>query len=742
MAIVKTLIVKGVARFLTDAYMSTIRSGIWNGSTIQVGYGGTGVTSAKGNQYTPVFLASNGITPCSVEIPHATKDFKINGVTYAVFTNSTGAAPTIFAPTTLAGTGGYILATNAAKTGLEWVAKPATNVTTSAVVASSASGTTQITAAQVNPFYNLLEGGVVTRSIQFTSSNITVSSTTGGVISFTAASWAGATSEAAGTAGYMPGAAVADRTKFLRGDGSWIALSQTDHTHSVKINGSTKTIAAPGGTAVDLGSYVLLDAGATEQTIKNSIGSLSKGSIEIWRAVASGYAMIGFANGTTKTSMGMLGFAEANKPIFRNTSGTNYLIAHAGNITVPSDTSVTWNTEKTIATIAGVTVKIKIPANPDRRKAFYGTCDTAAATAAKVVTLSNTDGWVLVAGTIIGVKFTNSNTASSVTLAVNGEAAKSIFYDNAAYTGSSTDVCGKADRLVYYMYDGTYWVYIGNSYIINTTYSAGTAALIQAGTNTTNRVWQAKILQDEFVSKRGDTMTGTLVMKTDGTTSSSYNQGIRINRTGTNKWAVLLIGKSGDAVTGTGTSTAGDGAWLIGTPASSNSLVFCLNDYSNENSGMCLKGNGTNDFKWRGNTVAHAGNISSEDATISTSLTKIATIAGVEIKAKIPDVTAQAIQLVSVEKTLAVSTWTDMAAISTYSGTYAIQISDGTLYASGTFSVCGGTDAIIDEIPLHVSSTGATWRPYARISAGQLQMTTNEATGTARTYTIKILKLI
>ena len=122
MAIVKTLIVKGVARFLTDAYMSTIRSGIWNGSTIQVGYGGTGVTSAKGNQYTPVFLSSSGIAACSVEIPHATKDFKINGVTYAVFTNSTGAAPTIFAPTTLAGTGGYILATNAGKTGLEWVA--------------------------------------------------------------------------------------------------------------------------------------------------------------------------------------------------------------------------------------------------------------------------------------------------------------------------------------------------------------------------------------------------------------------------------------------------------------------------------------------------------------------------------------------------------------------------------------------------------------------------------------------
>lgn len=186
MAIVKTLIVKGVARFLTDAYMSTIRSGIWNGSTIQVGYGGTGVTSAVGDQYTPVFLSSSGIAPCTVAIPHNTKDFKINGTTYSIFTTYTGTAPTIFAPTALAGTGGYILATNSAKNGLEWVAKPATNVPTSAVVSSSATGTSQITAAQSDPYYNLLEGGAVARSIQFLAgSNIGISAATDGRITFT-----------------------------------------------------------------------------------------------------------------------------------------------------------------------------------------------------------------------------------------------------------------------------------------------------------------------------------------------------------------------------------------------------------------------------------------------------------------------------------------------------------------------------------------------------------------------------
>jgi len=53
--------------------------------------------------------------------------------------------------------------------------------------------------------------------------------------------WKGATSSAAGTAGYMPGAAVTDRTKFLRGDGSWVALAPsistgTSDTKKIKIS--------------------------------------------------------------------------------------------------------------------------------------------------------------------------------------------------------------------------------------------------------------------------------------------------------------------------------------------------------------------------------------------------------------------------------------------------------------------------------------------------------------------------
>ena len=100
------------------------------------------------------------------------------------------------------------------------------------------------------------------------------------------------------------------------------------------------------------------------------------------------------------------------------------------------------------------------PTDTNNRRSFYGTCDTAAATAAKVVTLSDTSGWELKAGTIVGIKFTNTNTASNVTLNVNSSGAKSIWYNDAAYTGNSNAICGYASRVTYYMYDGTQWVWL------------------------------------------------------------------------------------------------------------------------------------------------------------------------------------------------------------------------------------------------------------------------------------------
>ena len=114
----------------------------------------------------------------------------------------------------------------------------------------------------------------------------------------------------------------------------------------------------------------------------------------------------------------------------------------------------------------------------------YGTCTTAAGTAAKVVNITSTGDWSLVVGSIIAVRFSNSNTASNVTLNVNNTGAKSIWYNNALYTSTSQTVCGYANRTHYYMYDGTNWVWMShgaedNSNTVPTahcTTAAGTAA--------------------------------------------------------------------------------------------------------------------------------------------------------------------------------------------------------------------------------------------------------------------------
>lgn len=100
----------------------------------------------------------------------------------------------------------------------------------------------------------------------------------------------------------------------------------------------------------------------------------------------------------------------------------------------------------------------------------YATCETAAATAEKVVTTAGDDDWSLSVGSVVMVYFTTSNSASNVKLNVNGTGAYPIWYNNAEYTSTGTQYCGYAKRVINYMFNGTHWVWIGSSYDSNTTY--------------------------------------------------------------------------------------------------------------------------------------------------------------------------------------------------------------------------------------------------------------------------------
>ena len=82
---------------------------------------------------------------------------------------------------------------------------------------------------------------------------------------------------------------------------------------------------------------------------------------------------------------------------------------------------------------------------------LYGTCDTAAATAAKVVTCTDFD--TLMTGVTIRVKFANANTAASPTVNINSTGAKSVYR-----FGSTAPVDGNswnAGEVVELVYDGT-----------------------------------------------------------------------------------------------------------------------------------------------------------------------------------------------------------------------------------------------------------------------------------------------
>ena len=104
----------------------------------------------------------------------------------------------------------------------------------------------------------------------------------------------------------------------------------------------------------------------------------------------------------------------------------------------------------------------------------YGTCPTAAATVAKVITTSGDLNWKLDVGSIITVKFTYTNTANNPTFNVNGTGAKRVWYGTALITTSSLSYAGYKDRPSIYMYDGTQYIFLGWSYDANSTYTNAT----------------------------------------------------------------------------------------------------------------------------------------------------------------------------------------------------------------------------------------------------------------------------
>jgi hypothetical protein len=93
----------------------------------------------------------------------------------------------------------------------------------------------------------------------------------------------------------------------------------------------------------------------------------------------------------------------------------------------------------------------------------YGECSTAAGTATKTVAC---DGFTLITGAKIAVKFTVTNTAQNPTLSVNNTTAKPIYYH-----GASIPAGYLAQYHIYqFIYDGTHYELVGDIDTTNANY--------------------------------------------------------------------------------------------------------------------------------------------------------------------------------------------------------------------------------------------------------------------------------
>lgn len=112
-------------------------------------------------------------------------------------------------------------------------------------------------------------------------------------------------------------------------------------------------------------------------------------------------------------------------------------------------------------------------------KPYYGTCATAASTVEKAVTCS---GFTLKTGSRIAVQFTYTNSASQPTMNVNSTGAKYI----CSIHGTSVNTgIWRANEVVDFVYNGTYWIALGVTVASTSNYGLTKLSSSTSSTSTT-----------------------------------------------------------------------------------------------------------------------------------------------------------------------------------------------------------------------------------------------------------------
>lgn len=112
---------------------------------------------------------------------------------------------------------------------------------------------------------------------------------------------------------------------------------------------------------------------------------------------------------------------------------------------------------------------------------YLGTCSTAGNVAIKQVDITNFPTQLVngvetpIVGSVIAVKFSTSDktTSTQKKIKVNDTSAYPVWYKNNEYTvpDASTNVLGLASSYIYYVFNGTHWVWVNCGLDDNTTYT-------------------------------------------------------------------------------------------------------------------------------------------------------------------------------------------------------------------------------------------------------------------------------
>ena len=306
---------------------------------------------------------------------------------------------------------------------------------------------------------------------------------------------------------------------------SEIGAAASSHTHTAsQITGLPTSLKNP---------YAITFTGAVSGTYDGSeavtiniptTGATTKASlvIQLNGGTTEGDDKFTFNGGTAKTvnitpaSIGAAAASHGTHVTYSTTAPKANGTASAGTAASVSRSDHVHPAQTTVSGNAGSATKLQTKRNIDGVQfdgsaniVHFGSCSTAAGTAAKVVSCT---GFVLASGSRITVKFTTTNTAANPTLNVNSTGAKAIMYRGAAISAGYL----AAGRVYTFVYDGTNYELVGDiNTDTNTTYNTGTATtagltkLYTATGSGTDGTMTQKAITDALSGKAASSHTHT-----------------------------------------------------------------------------------------------------------------------------------------------------------------------------------------------------------------------------------------